>query len=611
MSLTSHKSADYIAASLCAALLAIFAATSWLSWRHTSATFDEPMHLVASRIQTELGDLRCDPDNPPLWKYFVSVGTDARDMPLDTTSPQWPAMLYDPVASQAYSLHALYPPSGVDADALIRAARDRMLLLGVLLAAIIAWWAWRLAGPVAALVAAAFFCLDPNFLAHSALIKNDVPITLLFTALMYAIWRVGRRATLPNCLIVAALVAASITTKFSGLLAIPILAVSLFARCLIPIDWPVFRWSARTFPRRCLAAAAIGLWGLLFSYFSIWACYGFRFDPAPGASADLNSAVRYYAFAQARAVHHAAFDPTPQIVQWLADWKPDALIQSVRWLHQQHLFPSTFLCGFVYVDGDTYTRSAYFLGQLSLHGWWNYFPVVIAVKTPLATLIALTLAILLTLFFCLNSRLPRDLWSIAALTLAPALYSISAFRSHLDLGIRHILPIYPFLFIFIGVIAARAVARFGKPAAAVIGLLLLGLAVETFAAFPNFIPFFNVAAGGYRDGERLLGDSNIDWGQNLPALADWQRQHPDYQLLLYYFGSADPRYYHIHYGNLPGSFAPPDQRRPTGQRPYWAMSVVALQGQYLDAKQRQFYEPFRERQPTEIIGGSIYLYAPW
>ena len=141
--------------------------------------------------------------------------------------------------------------------------------------------------------------------------------------------------------------------------------------------------------------------------------------------------------------------------------------------------------------------------------------------------------------------------------------------------------------------------------------MLIGLAAETFAAFPDYIPFFNVACGGARGGARLLGDSNIDWGQELPAIAAWQRSHPEYQLMLYYFAEADPRFYGIRYANLPASSAPADQTHATGQRPYWVISVVALQGQSLTARGRTFYQPFQHRQPTQIIGGCMYMYAPW
>ena len=84
----------------------------------------------------------------------------------------------------------------------------------------------------------------------------------------------------------------------------------------------------------------------------------------------------------------------------------------------------------------------------------------------------------------------------------------------------------------------------------VTALLLLGLAIENAAAYPDYIPFFNVAAGGEQGRARLLSDSNIDWGQDLPAFAQWQWKNPGIPILMYYFGGGDPKYYGIHYYSL-------------------------------------------------------------
>ena len=103
----------------------------------------------------------------------------------------------------SYFKQVFYFTPGNDAIDLLREARLRMLLLGAALGAGIAWWAWRLAGPAAGVIAAAAFSLDPNFLAHSPLLKGDVPVTLTFLLLMASIWLAGLRATFVRCLLVA------------------------------------------------------------------------------------------------------------------------------------------------------------------------------------------------------------------------------------------------------------------------------------------------------------------------------------------------------------------------------------------------------------------------
>jgi hypothetical protein len=135
-------------------------------------------------------------------------------------------------------------------------------------------------------------------------------------------------------------------------------------------------------------------------------------------------------------------------------------------------------------------------------------------------------------------------------------------------------------------------------------VLILALAVESCCAYPNYIPFFNVFAGGARGGLRLLSDSNLDWGQDLPLLAAWQRKHPDQKLFLAYFGSTDPAYYGICYTNLPGGYiAGPPVQQVDGPG-VMAISATTLQGAYCE----QAWMSLWSLKPIDVLGGSIYLF---
>jgi hypothetical protein len=151
------------------------------------------------------------------------------------------------------------------------------------------------------------------------------------------------------------------------------------------------------------------------------------------------------------------------------------------------------------------------------------------------------------------------------------------------------------------------------------GAVLLVLVVEASLAFPNYIAYFNPLAGDARGRLHWLGDSNLDWGQDLKRLAAWQRDHPEVDLHLAYYGQADPAYYGIRYANLPGGVAPPETNASgtapaspaatssPARRTVFAVSATILQGIYSE-QQRRFYEPLRMREPREVIGGSIYLF---
>jgi hypothetical protein len=108
---------------------------------------------------------------------------------------------------------------------------------------------------------------------------------------------------------------------------------------------------------------------------------------------------------------------------------------------------------------------------------------------------------------------------------------------------------------------------------------------------------------------KLLGDSNLDWGQDLPLLAQWQRQHPGVKLYLSYFGSADPEYYGIHADSIAGDYSRPPSAQVVPTKPgVLAISATNLQGMYRVSENAQYAELLKTKKPREILGGTIYLF---
>jgi hypothetical protein len=595
-------------------LFVVFYQTAWQASLTKSATYDEPLHFVSAFLHWQAGDFRSDADNPPLWKYYAVIGTPAADFKIIHIQPLWGDMLNDRDSQNVYCFNEMYRVPANDVDKLLNNARFRMIFLGALLGAVIAFWAWRLRGPIAAVVAAAAFCLDPNFLAHSAIVKNDVPITLLFTALMLMVWLIGERATFLRILTFALLLGAMIATKYSGLLAIPIAGFVFLIRSLIKSPWPILKWNAHTRWQRVLASVAIMTLSCVVVYPMIWSLYDFRFNPASDSPAvsSLKEELDLCAGSQSFQSHQTITDVSKEEWdQWMAQWKPDFTIRCVLFANDHHLLPQAFLRGFLATYGSTTARRNFLLGNLSLLGWWYYFPCAMAFKTPLATLVGLALALVAAVAWLMGSGrsfLSRHGWPICALVIPPAIYMAYSMRSDIDIGLRHIFPVYPFLFIFLGVAASEAWRRHRQITEGILVLLLVGLAVETYHAYPDFIPFFNVAAGGSRGGLQLLSDSNIDWGQELPALAQWQQSHPGRQLYLSYFGSADPKHYKISYIRARGGTSPPGQTTPSNLPGVLAISAVNIQGEYLSPDLRAQYSQLANKEPIAILGGSLYLF---
>jgi hypothetical protein len=245
---------------------------------------------------------------------------------------------------------------------------------------------------------------------------------------------------------------------------------------------------------------------------------------------------------------------------------------------------------------------AFLLGKNSEQGWWFYFPVAFAVKTPLPTLILLGAAVLLVLF---RRHRPVPL----TLILFPLVHPVTALFSSVDIGYRHLLPILPFVHIFIafslrskeyGVGNTHHVSHFTFYA------LLLWLAAGTALVYPYPLTFFNELAGGPDGGYRWLVDSNLDWGQNLWELRDWMRAEGVERVYYSHFSPARPEVY-----GVTADWLLPDPRAvpfaPFDPVPgVYAIGATTLQGVYTpDVNTFAF---FRARQPDAVLGHALFVY---
>jgi hypothetical protein len=236
------------------------------------------------------------------------------------------------------------------------------------------------------------------------------------------------------------------------------------------------------------------------------------------------------------------------------------------------------------------------------------------------------LAIGWAVVYAIRRKRPRDKqfhashgvqpWALICLLSPAILFLLAAMAQNLNIGLRHVLAIYPFVFIAISVIIARLWTTRGRKTRSAICLLATVLTLETVCAFPNYIAFFNPVATTVSSKLEMLGDSNLDWGQDLPLLAQWQRAHPDRKLYLCYFGYADPRHYGIHYIPMPGGYrydSPPHFPEPNPLEPaVIAISASNLQGFPLEDEKLAdlipYYRQWASRKPIAVLGDTIYLF---
>jgi hypothetical protein len=600
-----------VTATIVAALLLMFATISYTASRGKSATYDEPLHLVGGFVHLHAFDFRLNPEDPALFGYWAALPLGRGEMRLFFDTPLWEKMPQDVSMTQwSYVMNTLYRTDGINPDRLIQKSRLMFVIAGVLLGAIIAWWSWQLGGAAAAIAATAFFAFDPNFLAHAALIKNDVFFALLMAVMVMGLWRFGQRGTWISLTAIAMSCALAANVKFSALLCGPIIVLTLLTRVLVPEPWTVLgkaltaRWQ-----RLLVVVAACAVVGLT-TYAAIWACYGFRFSPSPDPAVSMNFK-QLVTYVQRDRLF--ARGQVGQFIPWEAiEAEPPGLFTNlVVWTESHHLAPQAWLYGLLYTYMTTLTRGAYLMGNYSHVGWWYYFPFAVLFKTPTATLLAMLLCFVGAIVVLIKKPRPlANLWPAIAVAVPLVVYGISALTTNMNIGLRHVLPMYPLVFVAMGVVIARLIQQRQLAGIALTATLLLGLTVESLAAYPDFLAFFNAPSGGSRGGLSLLSDSNLDWGQDLILLGQWQKKHRSKPLYLNYFGIADPSYYGIVATTMPGGWRfDSDQRFPDPREScYLAISATNLQGVFYNADRRAAYQQLLERKPLIVLGGTIYIY---
>jgi len=614
-------------------LLICFGTVSFTAVLGKSATYDEPLHLVGGLVHRYDRDYRINPEDPALFGWWASLPQSRDSLPLDTSSAFFEGATSDSNQQWWFVADALYGHDPAHADQVLDRSRFMFVLVGMGLGALIACWAYQIGGSWAAIAAAALFCFDPNFLAHSALVKNDVMLSLMMCLLGFFLWRFGKSGGWHWLALAAVACGLAFNVKFSAVLFGPMAVLLLIIRAVLPTPWTVGGRALRKGWQRAAVVLVGTVAMMLAAYGLTWWVYGFRYAATADGQATnctplitkaiSNTLVAGYEEGKLGKLRTEEFQE--MVDQRLKNHEYPLPVTVDLWLQKHHVLPEGWLFGFLYTYATTLIRSTYLLGHVALVGTWTYFPLAMLFKTPTATLFALFLvpvAWLVTRWVrrpmgedehedeAPAAAVPVDWWTIAMLAIPPAIYFASALMTNLNLGLRHILPVYPYLFVVLGVCIGTLLERWPTASTIVAGLLVLGLLAETAVAYPNYLAFFNVLSGGTEGGFRLLGDSNLDWGQDLPALAAWRKAHPDGQLYLCYFGMADPRAYGIDFVNLPGGWPLlPAVSQLSADPGTFAISATNLQGIYLGQLADQYRNALRGEKPFKILNGTIYLFT--
>jgi hypothetical protein len=511
------------------AMVGVLLAAHW--WLGLSAqigktvAYDELAHLGGGFSYWRYNDYRFQPENGNLPQRLASVPwtlSHARLEPLDTAA--W-------ARSDVWLLgHRLLYESGNNTDYLLLWSRATMALVGVALGLLIFMWSRALWGDFGGLLSLGLYAFCPNFLAHAPLATSDVTMAFALLGATGAFWRHTRTLTWKSGILSILATALTCVAKFSFVLLVPIYALLIIVRTVA--DEPIMLTAGttralRTRRNKLLVFALSGVAHALGALAVIWVFHGLRFSAAaPGTPPQAEFYIPWEIITPEHGLGHFAFE----------------------FARRLHLAPEAFLVGFAHVLHLATQRGAFMNGEYSLAGWRTFFPYAFLVKTTWSQLATFALAAWVVAALGLRSApgqrwawLRPQLYRVAPLLVLFVIYWLFSIGSHLNIGLRHILPTYPILFILAGLVLRPAAPRLLHAAALV---LLLGNALESTRIRPHYLAYFNGFAGGPANGWRHLVDSSLDWGQELPQLAGWLQRHrqPKEPVFLSYFGTGEPSY---------------------------------------------------------------------
>ena len=551
----------------CLSLSLLFVLVFQLAYssRANSITWDEGHHIFDGYTIWKLADYGLNPEVPPLVKMVAA--TPLLRMPLRV-----PPLQGRPSQTEAF-LDGKDFIFQNDADRLLFRARMTTAVFMVALAIVVFAAACEMFGSLAGLLALAFLVFDPNFLAHGALVTTDVGISCCIFTVLYLAYRYAKRPSPIRLLLVGLATGLALATKFTGLLLFPMLFLLAVTESIAARDWGLL--ARRTTAIIIVGAIAFGV---------LWSFYGFRYRARPDGR-EINPTLAAYLTQL----------PDPQDAKRLAT------------LARTHILPEAYLYGLANTKITENADTSYFFGRIYRHGTRLYFPAAFVIKSTLPFLLLLAAAFVLIATGRLSQR--RELFF---LILPPVVYLAVAIHSHMNIGHRHLLPVYPFLYVLVAA-AATCLIRQNRRWTYAVALLLVWQIVEAVRTAPGYMAYANEAWGGPASVHKYLSDANSDWGQQLKSAKQYldSRGIKDCWIAYFVDGVVDTAYYGIPCKRLPTINTlwlnlpidvPPEIDGPV------LISDGVLTGIDYGQGALNPYEQFRTLRPTAAIQDGLFVY---
>lgn len=568
-----------------AGLLGIMFLLMFFSARGDSNIVDEIAHIPSGYTYVTKGDYRLNPEHPPLIKDLAAI-------PLTLGGFVFPYAMWeanDPVINNQWELGwSFIYKMGNDPDTINILARTPIMILSLIFGFFVYLWAKELFGKKGGLLALILFVFNANIIAHSRFVTTDLGISLALFVAMYALYKFIEKPGWKRLSWAGLAFALTLITKFSAAILAP-----AFLIVFILILFRAGKVHEKQFLSKIYDKS---LWPRMYSSliaFSMIVVIGF---------AAMWIFYIPHTFNMPETVQKGLIEESLPGDRGIAKNARDLLIpmsenEITKPLAQWFL---GFFMVTSHVEGG---HDAYLLGQVSNQGWWYYYPVTLALKTPIP------LFILLALVLIFWKRLPKKDWFTEVyLWVLPIALMAMGIQGKLCLGVRYMLPLYAFIFLFLArlgsVLSFEAIFKKFKPLSIFVSAMIMWYILEGLLIYPHYLAYYNQFAGGYKNGYKYLTDSNTDWGQDIKRLQEYVEENNIENIYVDVFpGAFEAKYWlgdrmtewHVQNG------------RPSG---WFALSATFYQNSKLkkDSNGGLDYSWLDDIKPVHNIGGSILIF---
>ena len=552
----------------CAALLLLLAVNLFAAISRKSITNDEIVHIPAGYYHLVAGEFQLNNEHPPLVKMWAVLPL----LLVQPEEPLAPTTVEENFMERTWGFHErFWHANQARFQTVTFWPRVMMIPITLALGALIFVFARKLFGETAALISVGLYVLEPTVLAHGRIVHTDVPSALVYLLFFFTLYKYSEAPGLKRALVLALAFSVALLTKFSMLVLLPVLAVYLLVRLFIN----------RRDPRQ--RSQVLVHSGLITAVFLLLVNAAYYFQHPTLAASD---------------------------VRWVETRSPALLgfvTTGIRVLSK--IIPTYYLFGVYNIELHNHDGHATsLLGQYGDHGWWYYFPVAFALKTTIPFLLVAVAALGWAVWKFIR-RDSRFLWLIVPVTV----YLAISLTSHINIGIRHFLPVYPFLFIAGGALLAQLLHNRRKVGVAVLVVLFGWMSFETVRTFPDYTPYMNELAYSHPHWY-YLSDSNMEWGDDVGALAAYLKARGETKVsAALSAGWSTLGRYGVDYLDM--VTLPPDK---TPETRYVAIGASFLNGSLIPGDENvvgrrafertNLFARYRNRQPEAVFGGSIYLF---